>query len=114
MAKQSSYLAGRLRHRITLEAPEMTIGAGGEYSQSWEEVATVWAAILPSASGGEDVFGEQLESSVSHRITLRYREGITASMRVVFGERLFNIRKVICPEERRETLILLAEEHVAI
>lgn len=113
MAKQSD-IASRLRHRITLEKMQLISTEGGQFIQNWQVIDTVWAEIVPSSSGGESLFGEQLEAPVSHRITLRYRADVDAQMRVAFGERIFNIRKVFSPEERRETLVMLAEEHVAI
>ncbi|MGB1540582.1 MAG: phage head closure protein [Rickettsiales bacterium] len=106
-----------LRHRIEIESPVLTPIGGGQYDLGWSNFATVWAAIEPAQSrivNVEKLRDEQLETPVSHRIRLRFMEGITTKMRIVFGGRVFNIRSVINPDERNEFLLLLAEEQVAI
>lgn len=112
MAKYQD-MASRLRQRVTLETPVLTAEAGGHFNQTWQTVARVWAAIEP-LNGAELWFGEQLEGRINHRITLRYRNDLTSAMRIVFGERIFNIRSVHCPSEAREILVISAEEHIAV
>ena len=55
----------------------------------------------------------QLEASVSHRFTMRYRNDITAKNRLKFGTRVFNIRAVINVKERNKWLEIDADEGVA-
>jgi SPP1 family predicted phage head-tail adaptor len=100
---------GELRQRVTLQQPnDVPDGAGG-FTRSWSDLASVWARIEP-LSGAERLRAVQLESAVSHRVTLRYREGVSASLRLKFGARVFNIRAVINLEERKDYLDLLCEE----
>jgi len=108
----------RLRHRLTLQEEVQTPDGAGGYSRSWQDVAHVWAEIIPlvgsgssaKGSGKEALFAGQLQASISHRILLRYRPGITAAMRLVFENRLFNIHSVANVDERREKLELLVQE----
>lgn len=104
--------AGRLRHRVTLQSAADTADGGGGFTTTWSDVATVWAAIEPLAAR-ERLFAQQLENPVTHRVTIRYRAGVTATMRLKFGARVFNIRGVINAGERDRTLELLCEEGVA-
>ncbi len=104
--------AGRLRHRVTLQNAADTADGGGGFTTTWSDVATVWAAIEPLKSR-ERLFAQQLETPVTHRVTIRYRAGVTAKMRLKFGARVFNIRGVINAGERDRTLELLCEEGVA-
>ncbi len=107
---------GALRHRLTIEAERPLADTGGGQGDPWANpltVAAVWGRVEP-LSGNERLRALRLEDSVSHRVVLRYREGVTARMRIVFGARVFNIRAVINPEERNRTLELLCEEGVAI
>ncbi len=104
--------AGRLRHRVTLQSAADTADGGGGFTTTWSDVATVWAAIEPLKSR-ERLFAQQLENPVTHRVTIRYRAGVTAKMRLEFGARVFNIRGVINAGERDRTLELLCEEGVA-
>lgn len=77
--------------------------------ESWQDVATVWAAVEP-LSGREYFAAEQTQARVNTRITIRYRAGIMPTMRVVWGAKLYNIRAVIDTEGRHEELQLMCEE----
>lgn len=103
-------MASRLRVRITLQSPSDLPDEGGGVIRGWEDVDTVWAEILP-ISGGEMLRQLQLQSVVTHRVTIRYRDGVSTAMRVAMGARTFAIRAVINPSERNEVLELLAEEN---
>lgn len=106
--------AGRLRHQVTIQQQTQTATAYGGYSETWTDVATVWAHIKP-LYGRERWHGDQVESDVTHQITIRYRSDVTVSpqMRVLYGSRVFKIISVINPEERNELLVLeCVEENV--
>jgi SPP1 family predicted phage head-tail adaptor len=103
--------AGSLRHRVTLQQPAETPDGGGGFTLAWTDVATVWAAIEP-LKGAERLHAQQLQSPVTHRVTMRYRSGVTPTMRLLFEARTLNIRAVIDPQERNRTLELLCEEGV--
>lgn len=110
---------GKLRHRLVIEAENPTTDSGGGQTDPWAdptEVAKVWAGIEP-LSGTEQLRGMQLTASVTHRITVRYRTGLTAKhrLRKAGTTRVFNIRSVTNLEEERDRfLVLLVEEGVAI
>ena len=104
-----------LRHTIVIQAENPTEDAGGGQTDPWASpttVATVRACIVP-LRGSEALRSMQLEDKVSHRITVRWRSGITPKMRIKFGTRLFNIRSAINVEERSRWLEILADEGVA-
>ena len=105
--------AGKLRHRVLLQSCTGAVDDYGDplYSDDdqWTTEATVWAAIDP-VSGKEFYAAEQARSSVSHKIRLRYRQGVSAAWRVLYGSRVFRILSVIDWEERHESLLLMAQE----
>ncbi len=103
--------AGALRHRVTLQTVGETPDGGGGFTAAWTDGATVWAAIEP-LRGRERLHAQQLETPVTHRVTIRHRDGVTAKMRIKFGTRILNIRAVVNPSERNRTLELLCEEGV--
>lgn len=107
------YLASRLRHRITLQEPSETNDGLGGTTRSWSDVATVWAEIIPLRQGSERMFAIQQQMQVTHRVIMRYREGITADMRISYAGRAFNIRSVSDVQERKTILEIYAEEGVA-
>jgi SPP1 family predicted phage head-tail adaptor len=100
---------GELRHRVVLQQKTVTEDALKQQSETWVDVTTVWAAIEP-LSGREYFAAKQVNAEVSVRITIRYRKGVTPDMRVVFGNRTFEVLSVIDPKERRESLILMCRE----
>lgn len=101
--------AGKLRHRVAIEAAVRTSDLGGGADESWVTVAEAWAEILP-ASGNETLVGEQISGRVTHVVHLRAGIGVEPSMRMRLGTRVFEIRSVIDLGERRRWIRLLAEE----
>lgn len=74
--------AGKLRHRVILERPYFIQNSDtGDMVASWEQFATVWAAI-EHISGREFVAAQAEESEVIGRITIRYRNDVLANMRI--------------------------------
>lgn len=100
---------GRLRHQVALQGVTRTEDEGGGGANVWATTATVWAAVEP-LDGSESLHGLAVTASVSHRVTIRYRAGVTAKMRVVHRGRVFEIRAVLDRDERREILDLLCAE----
>jgi len=113
--------SSRLRRRLTLQQEVETPDGAGGYTRSWQNITDLWAEIVPlvgsggsaKGSGTEKPFGGQLQASISHRILLRYRDGITAAMRLIYENRVFNIRSIADINEDRDTLQLLVQEGVA-
>ena len=108
-------MIGQLRHRDAIEAANAASDSYGGQINPWAAptiVARVWARIEP-LRGREQLRGMQLESRVTHRITIRHRADLGAANRIRFGTRVFNIRAVIDVEERGRWLELLCEEGVA-
>ena len=83
--------AGRLRHRVLIEQYVLAVDSNGDVAQdpdtgettgSWQELATVWAAIEP-LSAREFLAAQATQSQVTARIVIRHRSGLDASMRLV-------------------------------
>ncbi len=105
-------MLGTLRHRLTLQEETRSADTGGGYTLTWGDFATVWGRIEP-LTGTERLRAMQLESRISHRVTIRHRAGVIAGMRLLHSGRAFNVRAVIDPDERRHWLELMCEEGVA-
>lgn len=107
---------GALRHRFVIEAERPAgDGGGGQGADPWANpitVATVWGTVMP-LTGAETLRAAQLQARVTHRITIRWRDGILARNRIRLGGRVFNIRSIVNREERNRWLDILAEEGVA-
>jgi SPP1 family predicted phage head-tail adaptor len=101
--------SSRLRHRMVIETPvEVADGAGG-VRRTWQSSATVWAAVQPLRAADAPPLALPGQT-VTHRVTLRWRAGLTTAARLRLGSRVFSLRAVHDPEERQRILVCLAEE----
>jgi len=109
--------AGKLRQRVTIQSPATgQDDMGAPTLEPWVLVAEVWAGIEP-LSGSELEQARRVVADVTHRVTLRYRDGLNANSvvfrwRLLLGTRVFQIESVINPGENLESLDLLCREVV--
>jgi len=113
MANPFSPQAGRLRHRITIQAPPEPSNPFQPGSATWTNVATLWACVKPLTSS--EVFqATQVSMKLTHRITIRYpgkNIQLNPSYQILFGTRVFKLAPgFINAEERNVTVDLLAWE----
>lgn len=101
--------AGDLRRRVLIQSRQATVDGFGQRSTTWTDVATVFAEIQP-LSGRELQLAQAINAEVNHKVTIRYRPGISAAMRVVYQGRRFNIQAVIDVDMRHRTLELSCSE----
>jgi SPP1 family predicted phage head-tail adaptor len=107
----------RLRHRLTLQHKIQSPDDAGGFNTAWHDIADLWGEIsipnLKSFYGFEKLLFGKIQSEISHKITIRYRSGISTSMRLLFDNRIFNIRAINNLYENNEILELLVDEGVA-
>jgi SPP1 family predicted phage head-tail adaptor len=100
---------GARSRRFVLELPlERPDGFGGVV-RSFAPGPQLWGA-MEMLSGAERVRADRPEQSLTHRITLRYRDGVTGAMRLTSGLRRFSIRAASDPDGSRRDLVCLVEE----
>jgi SPP1 family predicted phage head-tail adaptor len=105
--------AGLLRDRIDIETNTPTRNGLGEEVVGW---ATLYssqpATITPLRSGKsrETKMGGAITSETSHRISIRYKSGITTADRVKFGSLYYDIEIVIDVRNRNRMLELMCKE----
>lgn len=88
----------KMDRRVTIQqVTEASDGQGGQ-TETWADVATVWASINPM-SDYEKFQAQQLQTNTTHKLTIRYRTGLTTKHRVLFGTRIFNIKGIVNPGE---------------
>lgn len=98
-----------LNKRITIQSPTQVADGMGGWTTTYATVATVWAAVWP-VSAKETLKAGQTAMEITHRIRIRYRAGIDASYRVLFGTRYLAIVSIINQNESGEWLDLLCME----
>lgn len=103
---------GALRHLVQLERPsEGTPDAHGHIAEVWVPAGQAYASVEP-LSGRDLELARQTVARVTHRVQIRYREGVDSRCRVVFRDRALNVRSVLRDAEGNESLTLLVEEAV--
>lgn len=104
-------ILSELRHKAIIQTLALTADGMGGGSEAWTTFATIWCRIEPRL-GNERYFGQRLEENITHVITARYLAGATATMRVSFDSRLFQIKSIISPYENKEYSVFLCVEGV--
>jgi SPP1 family predicted phage head-tail adaptor len=104
--------AGQLDKRMILQAPTIARADDGAETITWTSLATIWAGIR-SLRGREYWQARQVNSDVSHEVTIRYRARISPRFRLIFEGRTFEILTIINSDEGRESLILMCKEVTA-
>lgn len=88
--------AGRLRHLVTFEALTVDLDSDGAQVETWAQAfgQPLRAEITP-LSGRELIAAQAVHSKVTGRIRVRYRPGLTASMRAAHRGVIYDIAAVI-------------------
>ena len=100
---------GELRQRVEIQTLSETPDIGTSLTPVYTKVAIVWAKV-------EDVKGItkfstfQIDPAITHRITIRYRSGVTTENWILYDGRRFRIRSVADRFERGRFLFLDCEE----
>lgn len=83
---------GRLNTQVVIQVrPAARNATRARTRESWEDVATVWAEVLPLA-GREGFAAKQVDSELTHRVVLRYRSDLTSRHRLKVGSAYLNIK----------------------
>lgn len=101
--------AGKARHVVHLQQQERTTDAGGGFAEAWVTYAKVRAVITP-ASAYEAMVAMQRGENVTHDVLIRYRDGVRARHRILWGARVLDITGVINVDERNVMLRLRCQE----
>jgi len=102
--------SGKLNRRITIQSQTATKDAFGSLLATWSDVTCTWASIAAPTSKEVYALGAGFTAQVTHRIVIRYRDGITSAMRVNYRGRIFQIQAISDPDEDRVQLVLMCLE----
>lgn len=106
--------AGDLRRRVTLQSRSTIKDSFGAQSTAWSDVATVWAEVSP-LSGRELMAAQSINVEISHLVTIRFQQQFAgpkavAAMRILYGDRIFNIHASLDTDERHRSIQLTCSE----
>lgn len=106
--------SGPLKKRITLQRQSQAVDGYGQPIEAWVDVATVWASIEPSV--GRELFAAQtLNLDQPKTVRMRWQPifddpKAVSAMRIVYNDRIFNIKSVANKGEQNCLLTLLVSE----
>jgi SPP1 family predicted phage head-tail adaptor len=102
--------AGLLRHRVTIQADQGTTrNSVGEHIEDWQTWGEAWASIEP-LSGKEIDDARQVAARATTRVTIRYRDGVHAGMRLVHDGEVLHVEAVLNERMADHWLVLLCME----
>lgn len=102
---------GLLNKRTTIQKFVPVDDGGGGKTGQWQTVATVWAGIK-HLNGREQNKATQVVAEVTTEFKLRYLQGITPDMRIVYQGREFDIKRTLNVGEGNRELVIQATEAV--
>lgn len=103
---------GQFRHEMTLHRLAPVADGEGGYAETWTTEASLFVALEPVSAHSFRAAAQELEH-VTHRITMRFRAGVEAGMRLTFGARQFDIRTVHDPDASERYLVLTVREELS-
>lgn len=101
---------GNLNHLATIEAYTQAVDSfGGTSGGSWATFSQAWVSILP-LNGTEKYVSSEKHATATHKIRMRFLDGVNTKMRLKARNRTFEIVSVINVGERDKELQLIVEE----
>jgi head-tail adaptor len=94
---------GRLKTRLTVQAPVETDDGQGGVVRSYATLTTAWAQVTPLASrgGGAGVEADAEGATAKYRIIMRSNFSLTLQHRLVDGARIYRIAGIRDAGDRR-------------
>jgi len=93
--------AGKLRERVTVQVASGTTNTLGETVLAWSDSSAVWASV-EGVSAREALMAGQQETTVTHKVRLRYLPGLTQQMRFSWRSRTLEIVSLLEHGSRTE------------
>ena len=101
-------LASVLKHIVTIQNPIVSI----EGIEEWSDFAIARAEIkaLYDKGNGEVFSAMQLMDNSYYRFTIRYIENLKTNMRIIYKDRIFQIKRIINQDEQNIATLIIAQE----
>lgn len=106
-------VAGKLSERVCIQSRSGITDATGALRADWTTVAERWAGVEPAGTGVaafSSVAADTWLTSRRWRVTLRAGVSLSLDQRIVWRDRLMRIAGIHADPERRDLVMVLAEE----
>ena len=103
--------AGILRESVTIQTPTEAQNSFGESEQTWI-THTLRRCSVDSVSSSEAIKAQQAAGTATHKVRMRYVNGLTAAMRIKWdsrGDRILEILQMMERNNREEHELLCVE-----
>lgn len=102
-----------LKHKVTVEQVAEVPNSYGEPIHLWTDYATRHASFRP-IRGREYFRAKQVQEEEPVRFKMRYLDGLTQKMRIVYDSNYYNINSIINPEGSDREMIIEASESLYV
>lgn len=99
---------GKLRERVTVQIASGSTNTLGETVLAWSNSTAVWASV-EGVSAREALAAGQQETTITHRVRLRYLPGLSQQMRFAWRSRTLNIVSLLEYGNRSEHVAICEE-----
>jgi len=103
--------AGTLRHKILIQRKTTSKDSNGATVYNWTNLKITRASINP-ITGSEFFINENIKNDVDSKIVLRFTD-IAPADRIIFNERIFDIKYSLNFGERKNHILILAKEDLS-
>lgn len=102
----------RLNHKIDIHGNKKTTNELNETSYKFMKIKTIYAEIVPQTGNLQNQQAETILTNVTHKIIVRYTAGkdITKDMQIHFRGHRFEIKFILNPYFKNETLEIFCQE----
>jgi SPP1 family predicted phage head-tail adaptor len=101
-------IIGVMRQRVTIQSPQEVRSPSGETTLQWVDVATVFAQV-EGLSSRDIMQAQQANVLATHKIRIRYRDGVTHLHRIKWRGRIMELASVT-ERDKRTYLEMMARE----
>lgn len=90
---------GDLRERVTVQVANGSTNTLGETVLAWSDSTAVWASV-EGVSSSEAIAAGRQDTTVTHRLRMRYLPGLTQQMRFAWRGRTLDIVSLLEHDNR--------------
>lgn len=104
-------MIGAMRHLLTLQEEVLIPATGGGFTRIWQNLShtpAVYAEIMAGGGGTATLLGRDV-ATATYRLRIYHRRDITAGMRFLAADKIYDIRHVADPDGTERYLHITAE-----
>lgn len=103
---------GQLNKKIDIYSNIRSKNELGETCYTFGKLKTIWASVIPQTGSLQKQQVDTILTNVTHKVIVRYSAGkdITKDMQIYFKEHRFEIKYILNPYFRNETLEIFCQE----